>query len=70
MVDRCICLRKSFADIKKLADNKGYSTIAELQMDGICSTECKLCIPYVAEMLRTGKTEFIFGTVISTFEKK
>jgi len=70
MVDRCICLKISFADIKKIAEKKGYSSATELQTDGICCTDCKLCIPYVAEMLRTGKTEFTVGSALSTFEKK
>jgi len=57
-VDRCICHKITFSDIKKIADEKGYSTIEELQKANISSTNCKLCQPYVKEMLRNGKTSF------------
>lgn len=70
MVSSCICLRKSFAEIKKLAERMEYSSVSELQANGICSTNCKLCLPYVAEMLKTGETEFTAGTVYTSAENK
>jgi bacterioferritin-associated ferredoxin len=57
-VDRCICHKISFSEIKKIAEKNGYSTIEELQKANISSTNCKLCQPYVKEMLRSGKTSF------------
>lgn len=57
-IDRCICHKITFSDIKKIANEKGYSTIEELQKANISSTNCKLCKPYVKEMLRSGKTSF------------
>lgn len=57
-VDRCICHKITFSEIKKIAEKNGYSTIEELQKANISSTNCKLCQPYVKEMLRSGKTSF------------
>jgi bacterioferritin-associated ferredoxin len=57
-VNRCICHKISFSDIKKIAKKNSYSTIEELQKANISSTNCKLCKPYVKEMLKTGKTTF------------
>jgi len=57
-VDRCICHKITFSDIKKIADNNNFSTIEELQRAKISSTNCKLCEPYVKEMLKSGKTSF------------
>ncbi len=57
-VDRCICHNISFRQIKEIAEEKGYHDIQELQAEKISSTNCKLCQPYVKEVLRTGKTSF------------
>jgi len=57
-VDRCICHKITFSDIKKIADDNNFSTIEELQRANISSTNCKLCEPYVKEMLKSGKTSF------------
>lgn len=57
-VSRCICHNRDFAEVKKYAEEKGYSTVEELQADRFCSCGCGLCIPYVELMLETGETEF------------
>tara|TARA_R100001143_G_C3361367_1_gene137097 strand:- start:33475 stop:33675 length:201 start_codon:yes stop_codon:yes gene_type:complete len=60
-VDQCICHEISFAEIKKIAEEKGYTSIEEIQIAGISSTHCKMCEPYIRAMLKTGKTSFIPG---------
>lgn len=57
-VDRCLCHRITFLEIKEIAEEKGYETIEELQAAGVSSTSCKLCLPYVKILLKTGKTSF------------
>lgn len=57
-VDRCICHKITFSEIKKIAEKNGYSTIEELQKANISSTNCKLCQPYIKKMLKSGKTSF------------
>ena len=57
-IDRCICHKITFRDIKKIAEDNNFSTIKELQKAKISSTNCKLCEPYVKEMLKSGKTTF------------
>lgn len=62
-VDRCICHNISFEEIKMKADNLQISTIEKLQELNICSTGCKICRPYISEMLRTGETSFQPGSL-------
>lgn len=57
-IDRCICHKITFSEIKKIAKEREISTIEELQEAKISSTNCKLCKPYVKQMLITGKTVF------------
>lgn len=57
-VDRCICHNILFREIKRIADERGITTLEELQVEKISSTSCKLCLPYVREMLKTGQTSF------------
>lgn len=60
-VDRCVCHDISFIEIKKIAIEKGYISIEEIQKAGVSSTSCKMCEPYVKLMLETGKTSFVPG---------
>lgn len=60
-VDQCICHEISFTEIKKIAEEQGYSSVEEIQNAGLSSTNCKMCEPYIREMLITGKTSFVPG---------
>jgi bacterioferritin-associated ferredoxin len=62
-VEKCICLRISFEVIRRIALEGNYGTVEELQENGVCSTSCKLCKPYVEQMLKTGETSFEAGSV-------
>lgn len=57
-VDRCICHQISFAEVKEIAREKGYTTVKELRVENICSTNCRLCEPYIQQVLETGETIF------------
>jgi bacterioferritin-associated ferredoxin len=64
-VDRCYCYQQSFADLKRIADEQGAETVADLQEHVLFGQNCRLCHPYVRRMLKTG--EIVFDEVI---EKK
>jgi len=57
MVNRCVCFKKTFAEILNFAQINGYNQekIEEILK---CGTGCGLCKPYIAECLKSGKTEF------------
>lgn len=57
-VNRCICHQISFSEIKEIASEKNLTTIEELQAEEICSTNCRLCVDYIRQMLKTGETSF------------
>lgn len=57
-VDRCICHEITFLQIKRIADENGYQTIEEIRENGLACKKCKMCEPYIKEMLKTGKTSF------------
>lgn len=58
MITACVCFRKSFSEIKCIAAEKSLTTMREVEETTQCGTKCGLCIPYIKEMLETGKTEF------------
>ena len=57
-VDRCVCHDVLFEQIKERAEKEGISTIEELQALEICSTKCRMCLPYIEMMFETGETKF------------
>ncbi len=57
-IDRCYCFRRTFAELKAVADETGAATVEELQAHVTFGQDCRLCHPYVRRMLRTGETVF------------
>ncbi len=57
-VSRCVCFDVSFAALRELAEAHDVRTLEELSDLRPFGRNCGLCRPYVAEMLRTGKTLF------------
>jgi hypothetical protein len=57
-VDRCICHEITFAEIKQIATKRKLDCVQEIQKSGIACTNCKLCVPYVDLVLKTGETVF------------
>lgn len=57
-IDKCICFDTTFQEMKDLMIEKNLKTLEELQLHKPVSLNCKLCLPYILEMIQTGKTEF------------
>jgi bacterioferritin-associated ferredoxin len=57
-IDRCICSKVPFTELKEAADQKGARTLEELQQVREFGVNCRLCHPYVRCMLRDGRTVF------------
>lgn len=58
MVNRCICFKRTFAELKRIADEHDAKTIDELRKHVSFGMSCMLCVPYVEKMLATGEVEF------------
>lgn len=57
-VNRCICHKITFTQLKRLAEEEGLKTVYEIRDRGLASSKCKLCEPYVEKLLETGETSF------------
>lgn len=57
-IDRCHCFQQTFADLKRVADATGATSVEALQEHVAFGANCQLCHPYVRRMLRTGETTF------------
>ena len=57
-VTRCICSMVTFRQLKQVAQENGITTVDELQRVRPFGLSCKLCLPYVRQMLKDGTTEF------------
>lgn len=57
-IDRCICSKVPFEDLKQAADQHDVSSLEELQTVCEFGINCRLCHPYVRRMLETGATVF------------
>lgn len=58
MVDRCVCYDKTFAEMKSVIDEQGLSSFDELKNHITFAENCRLCVPYVELVIKTGKTVF------------
>jgi len=57
-ITHCICSDVSFAELKEVADAKQITDWEKLQQDRPFGRSCKLCVPYVKQMLLDGRTVF------------
>jgi bacterioferritin-associated ferredoxin len=57
-VTKCVCFDITFAEMKSLMEKNNITTLEELKEIKTLAENCKLCLPYIKEMIRTGKTEF------------
>lgn len=57
-VNRCVCRRRSFKQLKKISDEQGIERVEKLIEQGLCGDGCGLCVPYVKLMFKTGRTTF------------
>ncbi len=56
-VDRCVCFEVRFETLKAYADRHG-SDLDALTAHFGCGRGCGLCVPYIRQMLETGRTSF------------
>lgn len=54
----CICYPRSFAELKNLAVENQWQTIADITAAVGWGGGCGLCRPYLTLMLETGETAF------------
>lgn len=59
MINRCVCFDITFKKLKAIAQEKNCTSVDELKKHAVFSDKCKLCLPYVEAMLKTGETVFI-----------
>jgi len=57
-VRACLCYPHSFAELKNLAAQNHWQTVADITAAVGCGSGCGLCRPYLALMLETGDTAF------------
>lgn len=57
-VTRCICFRATFAALRKLVHDHGWTSVSQVVRHTRAGTGCGSCKPYIARMLETGATEF------------
>lgn len=58
MVIKCVCSDILFSEMKKIAEKHGVSSADKLREFVTFGVNCKLCLPYVEKLLKTGETEF------------
>ncbi len=63
MVTKCVCSDILFSEIKVKADKNGVKNIEELRKHVTLGENCRLCIPYIELMFKTGRTEFEYTEV-------
>lgn len=64
-VDRCLCRGITFAEARHQAAAGSWSLETLMRETG-CGVQCGLCRPYLADMLRTGRT--VFHTLLPVVE--
>lgn len=57
-VIKCTCHGVKFSSLKELAERHKLDTVLELKRHQRFAENCKRCVPYVMQMLKTGQTEF------------
>lgn len=62
-VERCVCRSVTFKTLQEIAKKNEYKSVKEIQVHGLAADGCGLCVPYIREMLKTGKTSFEPGSV-------
>lgn len=53
-----MCYPHTFAELKRLAQERGWQSVADITAEVGCGSGCGLCRPYLRKMLETGETAF------------
>jgi bacterioferritin-associated ferredoxin len=69
MVTRCVCFDISFGRLKAVAQALDIQDLDELRARIVFGEKCGLCLPFVAQMLESGATEFEIGFETTNDEK-
>ncbi len=67
-VNKCVCHKRTFTELKEISEQNGYATCNELFAAGLCGGNCSMCKPYIEKTFVPGETEFFPGDVY--FKKK
>lgn len=57
-INKCVCSNITFSEVKEIALRNNADSLAKLQQKVDVAVNCRLCVPYIQEMLKTGETEF------------
>lgn len=63
-VTKCVCKNTSFEEILEYASEHDITDIEDLRKVELCSTNCRMCDPYIRIVLEEGKTEFEPGAYL------
>lgn len=55
---KCICFDTTFKEMKEIMKKNNLNSIEELRDIKQIADNCKLCLPYIEKMIKTGQTEF------------
>ena len=58
MVDRCVCSDTTFIEIKNVINKNCLTSVNNLKNFVEFGENCRLCVPYIELIFKTGKTEF------------
>lgn len=68
-VKMCVCHRKKFDLVLRLADEQNCQTLDEIIAADIAGKGCGMCHPYIKKALKTGETRFIPGDIYINAKK-
>lgn len=57
-IDRCVCSGTSFEHLRETSRRVGAKSIPVLQEHAAFGQNCRLCLPYICRMLKTGTVVF------------
>ena len=57
-VTKCICYDTTFEEMKSIMQKNKLNTVDELRNIKPVALDCRLCLPYVIKMIKTGETKF------------
>ena len=59
-IRRCVCLDTPFEAVLQRVSEEGWTETWQITAAMGCGGSCGLCLPYLAQVISTGETEFAF----------